>query len=253
MKHVDRNLQPQLPVAEGGTYTLPAARIRCDSGWICVGEKVYHSASDALTAYLQQFDGKQAAAAVSTSGSRGTFLGTVIQSSMHPFSTQPHSLNGTSALFNSRLQAALVSKNFSSGSSMQGAVAGSLSSSLGPGINVRSAQGLSGQLFSSTHEQNVVGVTTVSSHLTNSTYNNTDVSGHTALPAVSQVLGTGDRHRTGPRSAVETLLCSQPLQKSLDVEVTDTQQQARLKQREQEVHTRTVNIPKSHLQKEGRY
>lgn len=39
---------------------LPSARIRCNAtGWIKVGDKNYLSASDALTAYMQQFDGSQ--------------------------------------------------------------------------------------------------------------------------------------------------------------------------------------------------
>nr|KAG5699544.1 hypothetical protein BaRGS_033740 [Batillaria attramentaria] len=38
---------------------LPSSRIQCASGRIRVGDRTYLSASDALSAYLQQFDGKQ--------------------------------------------------------------------------------------------------------------------------------------------------------------------------------------------------
>ncbi|KAK7486812.1 hypothetical protein BaRGS_00021959 [Batillaria attramentaria] len=59
MKHIDGNLRPLKALSRAKVNMLPSSRIQCASGRIRVGDRTYLSASDALSAYLQQFDGKQ--------------------------------------------------------------------------------------------------------------------------------------------------------------------------------------------------
>ncbi|KAK7115758.1 hypothetical protein V1264_001574 [Littorina saxatilis] len=79
-------------MSRSNTELLPSSRIRCDSGRIRVGERSYFSASDALSAYLQQFDGKQStpigSSRLSANTSQDAFIQKSAQGGMSPV---PHS------------------------------------------------------------------------------------------------------------------------------------------------------------------
>ena len=75
------NLRPPAPMPRDNSIMLPSARIRCDSGTIQVGNRSFLSASDALSAYMQQFDWKQPSSRGSSSSARNTSLDALIQKS----------------------------------------------------------------------------------------------------------------------------------------------------------------------------
>ena len=58
MKQAAGNLRPPPAMSGASPITLPSARIHCDSNHIRVGDRSFVSASDALCAYMQQFDGR---------------------------------------------------------------------------------------------------------------------------------------------------------------------------------------------------
>ena len=82
MKHMQGNLRPPAPMSRDSSIMLPSARIRCDSGRIHVGNRSFLSASDALSAYMQQFDWKQQNSTGSSGSARNnTSLDALIQKS----------------------------------------------------------------------------------------------------------------------------------------------------------------------------
>ncbi|XP_076465648.1 uncharacterized protein LOC143297276 [Babylonia areolata] len=72
------NRRPQATMSPAHSELLPSARIRCGAGRIQVGSRTYQSASDALSAYMQQFEPKQKGGAGSGRSARGAALDEVV-------------------------------------------------------------------------------------------------------------------------------------------------------------------------------
>ena len=75
------NIRPSGTMPHRNSELLPPARIRCDHGRIRVGERTFQSASDALSVYMKQFDGKAAGRVQRSHSARNTSLEALIQKS----------------------------------------------------------------------------------------------------------------------------------------------------------------------------
>lgn len=264
MKDVDGNLRPLSVLSRTKKKMLPSARIHCASGRIQVGDRTYLSASDALSAYLRQFDGKQQApsgrgppppvSAQPSSPFAAGSMDTLVQSTR----SDPLSRTMTSLSYNP------------SGASVTGLLTGSPRGQELTGTTLNgptpcalqtgavTAPGSTDVLLAGRSDNSSTDIYGQAATNANCFYGNRQqIAGSNA----GTELGVGNGLRGSElseaavpraRSEIETLMCTQASRRQMAQEAQDTLREVKLKRLMEENNNRSQGgeEPKSSLQKE---
>lgn len=241
---------------------LPVARICCDLGRIRVGDRVYKSASEALTAYLKQFESSPQSSMPAMLVSTPFSLNALVQKSQSL--SQPVTKQYSNHVNNTH--AAFVTNTATTASDGGKAYQKGFNWSIFPSTPASQAQVLNGLYTGGTAAQKM-GVSSLpqlsAQSDTGNIYseqlpNHSSVSGKHLINGIG--IGTPNQSMEGnladvsrARSEVETLLCTQP-SREIELQAQDTLREVKLKRLLQEAQKRANDANnKSYLQQEGEW